>query len=408
MAWALNLLGVLALERGDVEPAGALLRESLREHWALGDRWRTASVLEALAAVDAGAGHAQRAARLLGAAGAVRAAIGAPVSPVERRLLLATEARIDEHGGAQRRQDAERLGRLAATDRIVERAAGRPARGRRCHRLSRCAQPAATLQRAEVVEASSPPLITVTALGGCRVFVDDTAITAADFGYAKPRELLCFLLDRRDATKDQIGVALWPWASPARLRGSFHTTLHHLRSALPADRIVFGHGRYYFDRSQPYAYDVESFERLLAGSRDADDHAAAADLSAAIDLYRGDYLSDLVGESWIDERRHQLRRGFERALTALARLQARAGHYDDAIDVLHRAIAQDSLSEATHRELMRCYAAAGQRGAALRQYATLRDLLRTELNTPPAPETIALHDQIRRGETVPLDPATGG
>ena len=122
------------------------------------------------------------------------------------------------------------------------------------------------------------------------------------------------------------------------------------------------------------------------------------DLAAAIDLYRGDYLSDLVGESWIDERRHQLRRGFERALTALARLQARAGHYDDAIDVLHRAIAQDPLSEATHRELMRCYAAAGQRGAALRQYATLRDLLRTELNTPPAPETIALHDQIRRGE----------
>jgi DNA-binding SARP family transcriptional activator len=243
--------------------------------------------------------------------------------------------------------------------------------------------------------------VTITAFGGCRVVVDDAEITAADFGYAKPRELLCFLLDRREATKDQIGVALWPWASPARLRGSFHTTLHHLRAALPADRIVFGNGRYYFDRSLPYAYDVESFETLLARSRNAPD--AAADLSAAIDLYRGDYLSDLVGESWIDERRHQLRRAFDRALSALARLQARAGHYDDAIDVLHRAIVQDPLSEATHRELMRCYTAAGQRGAALRQFKTLTELLRTELNTPPAPETTALHERIRRGEPVPIE-----
>ncbi|HEU5265476.1 MAG TPA: BTAD domain-containing putative transcriptional regulator, partial [Jatrophihabitans sp.] len=402
VAWSFNLLGLLAIERKDPRRAAELLRESLREHWALGDRWRTASVLEALAAVDAGAQRSQRAARLLGAAATVRSAIGAPVSPVERRLLIATQARIDEHGGVEQREDAERLGRLAATGRIVDELLS--------DRLERAAVAVATptagqlpqdTASAAVAEVTGPPLLTVTALGGCRVFLDGTPITAAEFGYAKPRELLCFLLDRREATKEQIGVALWPWASPARLRGSFHTTLHHLRSALPADRIVFGDGRYYFDRSLPYAYDVETFETLLARSRTATN--VDADLSAAVDLYHGDFLNDLVGESWIDERRHQLRRAFERALAALARLHARAGRYDDAIDVLHRAIAQDPLSEAAHRELMRCYAASGQRGSALRQYKTLSDLLRTELSTPPAPETAALHAQIRRGEPVPIE-----
>ncbi len=50
----------------------------------LGDRQRIAQCLEGLAAVAGTSGTAERAARLLGAADALRTAIGAPLPPARR------------------------------------------------------------------------------------------------------------------------------------------------------------------------------------------------------------------------------------------------------------------------------------------------------------------------------------
>jgi DNA-binding SARP family transcriptional activator len=384
VAWSLNLLGVLSLEQGDHARAYGLLQESLREHWSLGDRWRTASVLETIAAVDALTGQHERAARVLGAAAALRSVIGAPIPPVERDLMHRATTSLDAALGPDAWHGIERLGRLADVDTVVgEVLASSPAR----HAERADPQPAHVEQRVHLA---------VTTLGSCRVHLDDVPIASAEFGYAKPRELLCFLLDRRDATKDQIGAALWPWAAPGGLRSSFHTCLHHVRSALGADRVIFADGRYAFNRALPYEYDVESFEMLLGRARTGSN--PADDLQRAIALYHGDYLADLPGEMWIDERRRQLRRSFERALSDLGQLLARAARHAEAIDVLHRAVEHDPLMEAAHRELMRCYAASGERGAALRQYGTLTALLREELGAAPTPETAALNARIRRGD----------
>ena len=72
--------------RGDAGSASAL-KDSLRIHFELGDRWRTASLLEALGGVN-------RDARLLGAAAALRRQLGAPVPPVERAQVEGDVAEI--------------------------------------------------------------------------------------------------------------------------------------------------------------------------------------------------------------------------------------------------------------------------------------------------------------------------
>jgi DNA-binding SARP family transcriptional activator len=240
--------------------------------------------------------------------------------------------------------------------------------------------------------------LSVTALGNVTIRLGGRELTAAEFGYAKPRELLCFLLDRGEATKEQVGLALWPAASTAQLRSSFHTTLHHLRAALgSSDWIEFSSGRYRVNRALKYRYDVAEYEALLGRARQAED--AEGPLAAAVRLYRGDFLSDLAGEEWIEERRTQLRRSCDRALLTLGRLYRAAGRHAEAIDVLDRALAQDPLRESVHRELMRCYAAAGERGRAVQHYRELVELLRAELGVPPAPETAQLEARIRRGGT---------
>lgn len=78
VAWSLNLLGCVLRARGDLWRAETILQDSLRLHWELGDRWRTASVLEAL-------GGLRRDPRLLGAAAALRERLGTPVPPAERQ-----------------------------------------------------------------------------------------------------------------------------------------------------------------------------------------------------------------------------------------------------------------------------------------------------------------------------------
>ncbi|MGK3987301.1 protein kinase [Sorangium sp. So ce136] len=89
IAWTSNILGLVAIERGDLALAERRLRASLRLHRELGDLWRSASVLEALARAAVWAGKPARGARLLGGAAALREAIGTPVPPIERPALAA-------------------------------------------------------------------------------------------------------------------------------------------------------------------------------------------------------------------------------------------------------------------------------------------------------------------------------
>ena len=84
IAWSFNLLGVVSCRVDDYEAAEELLRDSLELHRALGDQWRSASVLEGLALCAAARSESVRAARLLGAAEAIRTRIGVPIPTCEQ------------------------------------------------------------------------------------------------------------------------------------------------------------------------------------------------------------------------------------------------------------------------------------------------------------------------------------
>jgi DNA-binding CsgD family transcriptional regulator/tetratricopeptide (TPR) repeat protein len=84
VAWCLGQLGASARRYGDHAGAESLLREALGVHRELGDRWRVASAIENLAETAQARGMPERAARLFGAAEALRARLCAPVPPAER------------------------------------------------------------------------------------------------------------------------------------------------------------------------------------------------------------------------------------------------------------------------------------------------------------------------------------
>jgi len=111
IAWALDILGRISRHRGDRERGEAFLRVSLEHHFELGDRWRTASVLEAIAGYAVDLGETERAATLFGTARAIRDQLGTPVPLAEKATVEADLAALAGATPTADREAAELVGR---------------------------------------------------------------------------------------------------------------------------------------------------------------------------------------------------------------------------------------------------------------------------------------------------------
>ena len=435
IAWSLEQQGLLAIDRAD--PAAAdLLRRSLEIHHELRDRWRTCSLLDDLAAVALANNQAAEAAALLGTAEALRKAIGTVVPPCERALRDQTVAGTSAALGEAEYVAAFRRGMQASVDDVRDSLArsgdpgwqaadrARHAPGARDNQRphSTGAAPGPGMTVAVPLRVTSPGpgaagpdaavparkrggtgdggrprpaaggLLKIRALGAASVHRGDVPVTAADWGYAKPRELLFLLATSRPLSRDQLGAALWPDLPPDRLGNTLHTALRGVRRALgDPDWVTYADGRYSFNAEREHDCDVETFEQALSAARRARPaEAALPDLQRAIAAYGGEFLAGMAAGEWAEPRRHELGRSFESALLAAGRLQAGAGRFAVAAAAFRRAVAHEPLNETAHRELMSCWARMGETARALRHYEELVELLRAQVGAAPAAETTAL------------------
>jgi DNA-binding SARP family transcriptional activator len=254
--------------------------------------------------------------------------------------------------------------------------------------------------------AGDQPSLRLFALGPARVERAGQPLAPADWGYARPRELLFYLLTYPPQTKEQIGLVFWPDATPEQLRRNLGVALHHIRRALGGPEwIVLDRDRYTFNRALGYWFDVEAFETAVATAQQSpagtpgEPGAHRRALETAVELYRGDFLADLADGAWYLPRREQLQSRFLESLLALGDYYLNMGEYSRALDTFRRAIEHEPYLEAAYRGLMRGYARLGEPGLALRQFTLLRERLRDDLDVAPAPETAALAEQLRRGTT---------
>jgi DNA-binding SARP family transcriptional activator len=236
----------------------------------------------------------------------------------------------------------------------------------------------------------------VRALGTATVRIGDVALTAADWSYAKPRELLFLLVASPPQTREQLGAALWPDLRSKQLGNALHTALRELRRALGNPEWVrYVGGRYSFNRTQRHDCDVDTFESALAAaSRARPASAALPDLQRAVAAYGGDFLAGMTAGEWAQARRDELRRRFESALLATGRLHAAAGRYEAAVSAFRRAIEHEPLNELAHRELMTCWAQLGETARAVHHYTELTALLADQVGVRPAAETTALYERL--------------
>jgi DNA-binding SARP family transcriptional activator len=243
-------------------------------------------------------------------------------------------------------------------------------------------------------------------LGRSRIYCGDRLLTAADWTYSKARELVFFLLCHPGSTREQIGLAFWPDASAEQVRKRFSAALAHARTALgrQAETIRLVDGRYWLDPAGGFWCDLHEFEaRLLVVRRlrqnGQEQQAALALLEEATALYAGSLLEDLAADEWPQGRRLALQEQQLAALLLLGSLHQERAHFDEAIAVYRRALAEDAFAEEAHIEIIRCQARLGRRREALRQYDALIAAL-AELGAAPSPTAEALALHIRHNQPV--------
>ncbi|MBI3998935.1 MAG: tetratricopeptide repeat protein [Armatimonadetes bacterium] len=97
IGYTLGHLGIVARAQGDEALALAFFRESLAVRWRIGDKRGMAQSLAGLGAIACAHADYRAAARLLGAAQALRKAIGAPMSPADQEDFDRTMRLVREH-----------------------------------------------------------------------------------------------------------------------------------------------------------------------------------------------------------------------------------------------------------------------------------------------------------------------
>jgi predicted ATPase/DNA-binding SARP family transcriptional activator len=258
-------------------------------------------------------------------------------------------------------------------------------------------------------------LIHLFLLGGFEVRRGEAVVGNADWHRRKAAQLLQRLALERRLLREQAIEFLWPRWDPDLGANNLYRTLYALRRTLDealgegAAEAAFTFKAGVLTLGESVWVDVEAFERTVSRTagrtalqaRDAPPEEARRDLERALALYGGDLLPDELYADWTLPWRARLRRHYRRACLSLATLYRRSGEFDRAAELLTPLLASEPADEPVHRELMRIYALAGRRDAALRQYEACVEALEKELGMPPGEQTVALHAAIRSGELAP-------
>ncbi|MCL4251677.1 MAG: hypothetical protein KJ065_26230 [Anaerolineae bacterium] len=217
-------------------------------------------------------------------------------------------------------------------------------------------------------------------------------------------------LSEQPQSRDALAALLWPELDDMHARSALRSTLRALTVDIPVDWLSADRMTVALKRDAIWI-DVFEFTQRLG---ETGTHGHGADvvcdacvepLKRAVDLYHADLLAGFhLADSpdfdeWHLTQSEWLRREYAEILHRLSNHFAEIDQLEQAINYALLWLASDPINEPAHRQLMRLYAANGQRSEALRQYKQCADILDRELATPPERQTSELYRVIQSDES---------
>lgn len=254
--------------------------------------------------------------------------------------------------------------------------------------------------------------LTLSLLGTIEARLDDLLLTG--FRSDKVRALLAYLAVEADRPHRRARLAglFWPEWNEAEARTYLRQSLANLQTLLANESppvLLVTRETMQLHPAMMEVVDVLAFERNVALPANLmPQPSTVAALQAAVALYRGPFLEGffLNGcpefEAWVVLTRTRLQQKILAALAWLADYFQRQHEYEPAFSYARRRVELEPTTEEAQQQLIRLLALAGQRSAALTQFDLCCALLRQEVGVEPSAETVALYQQILRGEVTAL------
>lgn len=260
------------------------------------------------------------------------------------------------------------------------------------------------------------PKLSLRVLGGFDAKLDGDSV--ASFRSDKERTLLAYLAVESDRPhrREELAALLWGDLPEDAALNNLRKSLHHLRQVLgDSDSanpfLIVSSKTIAFNLQSDQSLDVTTFASAIQQMQ-AHSHRRAETclrcqswLIQAVNLYKGDLLQgfnlpDAVAfDEWMLVKREQLRQQMLIGLQRLTDIFERRGEYGPAQRYARQQAALEPWREVAHRQLMTVLARSGQRAAALAQFEVCRKALHAELGVEPEAATLALYEQIKRGDS---------
>lgn len=253
--------------------------------------------------------------------------------------------------------------------------------------------------------------LTIRLLGPPQVEREGGSLT---FATRKAAALLAYLaVTGARPTRDTLATMFWPEANQAAARNALRYTLGVLKKTIGSEWLVSDRESIALAPHAALRIDVAEFRQHLASSQ-AHDHPETGAcpfcvdaLTQAVACYGGDFMAGFTlpdspaFDEWQFYQCERLQDALLAALDRLVLFYTTQADWPKAIDYARRRLALDPLHEPAHRSLMRLYAWAGRRTAALRQYRECTRRLAAEVDVAPAAETEQLLAAIQARRLAP-------
>lgn len=213
----------------------------------------------------------------------------------------------------------------------------------------------------------------------------------------------------RAVSADELVEAVWLDDPPANVHNALQALVSRLRRTMPSPRAVEQVGSGYRLTLPADGLDVDEFARHANTGREllaaGESMLAAAELRSALDLWRGDALSEAddapyaraLSVRWNEQRLQ--------ACADLARAALANGSGAHEVAGLRELVAAHPLRDDFVELLMRALVQAGRTPEALSAFEHHRKVIADELGTDPATSLQALHLELLQAAPVEASPA---
>jgi len=255
-----------------------------------------------------------------------------------------------------------------------------------------------TTELGETAEHSARVLISL--LGETELY-DETGGTLHIGGVRRRAVLAALALElNRTVAVERLLEIVWDERPPAQARAALQGHIAVLRRTLPDPLGVDTVDGGYRLTGDAGSVDTALFASLLErGTREPVDAVASRSLDAALRLWRGDALADLLSVGFFRSSSGTLREARAQAAELWAWRKLRMGQGALAVARIQSLLHEDPTRESLVRILMLCLDDRGHRAQALAVYQRAADRLHRELGMRPGPLLQDALSRVLRGDS---------